>query len=456
MSKRRIGEMLVSEGLITPGQLREALAIQTQKGGKVVEILIASGHLKSDAFVRFLSRQGMASIDLRHYQVPQELISLVPKELAVRHEIFPIDKMGRLLTLGMACPLDSATVKHIEETTGLRVKALLCPAEDIRDAIRRYYPVGEDHFVEVQRPGAQPTGKTLRPASPPSEKREADRIDTGIKLSRISKLIHELDSLPVLPATVARVRESMSDMEISTRQVAEFITKDPPIAAKVLSVANSAAYGFPNRVDSVDLAVALLGLRETYAIVLSAAIINLFDKTKRFDYKTYWEEAMNCAAAARILAKASGKKRDAGVVTAGLLHDIGRIALLETVPELYSNVSPHLTGNDLIQAEEYAVGLTHTEAGHELALRWNIPPEIAEAIRFHHRPRDAGTAQDQVAIVYLAEAWTRRNGTTSEDAKRAIEDARPMFDVIGLTEATTKQAFEEVSSLPPVRFEWRK
>ena len=121
--------------------LDEALQVQRNNGGKVVEVLVSLGHLKIDDFINFLSRQpGIASIDLVHYQIPRTITELIPKELAVKHEVFPIVKMGKLLTIGMACPLDSATIAHIEEATGLRVKPILCSQHDIRIAIKNYYP----------------------------------------------------------------------------------------------------------------------------------------------------------------------------------------------------------------------------------------------------------------------------------------------------------------------------
>jgi HD-like signal output (HDOD) protein len=149
----------------------------------------------------------------------------------------------------------------------------------------------------------------------------------GLKLQNVSEMIRQLTSLPALPETVARVQEALGDVAISPKEVAAFISKDPPVATKVLSVANSPAYGFSSQVSTIELAVALLGLRETYAAVLSAAVLNLFEVGKRFNYRAFWEESMNTAAAARMIAQACGKGTEGGAFTAGLLHDIGRIAL---------------------------------------------------------------------------------------------------------------------------------
>ena len=91
----------------------------------------------------------------------------------------------------------------------------------------------------------------------------------------------------------------MQEPDSSIDDIASVISLDPPIAAKVLSVANSAAYGFPNRVESLSLAVTLMGLRETYSIVLSAAVLDMFETSRHFDYEAFWMASVCCAAAGR-------------------------------------------------------------------------------------------------------------------------------------------------------------
>lgn len=138
--KKLIGQLLLEAGLITQGQLDEALREQKKSGKKVVEVLQDLGYINQAAFERFLARlPGIASLDLDKYQVPPELVELVPKELAIKHQVLPIDKLGKLLTVGMVCPLDTKTIEEIESRTGLRVKPILCSAEDLNASIKRYY-----------------------------------------------------------------------------------------------------------------------------------------------------------------------------------------------------------------------------------------------------------------------------------------------------------------------------
>lgn len=138
--RKRIGELLIEAGVISPRQLQDALARQERQGGKTVDTLIELGYMNEREFIRFLSAQpGTPSISLKNYAISDDVIALVPKEFAVKHEVFPIDKMGKLLTVGMVCPLDRQAIEELETLTGLRVKPILCTQQEVRQAILRYY-----------------------------------------------------------------------------------------------------------------------------------------------------------------------------------------------------------------------------------------------------------------------------------------------------------------------------
>ena len=270
---RRIGEMLVREGLITPDQLQEALEKQRLEGGKIVENLIALGHMDTGAFVRFLSHQpGTVSIDLLNYTIPQDVIQLVDRDFALKHEVLPIDKMGKNLSVGMACPLDAATVAELEQKTGLRVRPFLggirraYRAQALLQRRRRVPGSCDRRRQERGRPGR---GGARRPIS---------LVESGLKFEKVVHLIRKVSSLPALPETVSKVREAIEHPDTSTDDVAAIIGQDPSLAAKVVSLANSAAYAFTHKVQTIERATALLGLREVYSVVLASAVIEYFDK----------------------------------------------------------------------------------------------------------------------------------------------------------------------------------
>jgi type IV pilus assembly protein PilB len=94
--------------------------------------------------VGFLGHQpGIPSIKLCNYEVSRDVISLVSRELAVKHEVFPLETLGRVLTLGMVCPLDRVAIWELETATNFKIRPILCLAEDIQAAINRYYASAE-------------------------------------------------------------------------------------------------------------------------------------------------------------------------------------------------------------------------------------------------------------------------------------------------------------------------
>ncbi len=424
MSTKRIGQLLLDAGLVNEAQLARALAIQEEQGGKIVSILISLGDITANQFLEFLSGQpGVVAVDLDRYEIDARLLALVPKQFALDHDVIAIDEVGHEITVGMACPLDADTIAELERVSGQQVRPLLCPAEDVRRAVFRYYPAS-DHAPDPE------VGGVLGLESP-------------IRLSHVAQLIRRIDALPALPETVSRVREAMLDPRSSIPDVAGIILLDPPIAAKVLSVANSAAYGFPQRVDDLNLAVSLLGLKETYSLVLSCAVLNLFRHSKSFDYRVFWMESMCCAAASRIVAKACSRRNLFGVFSGALLHDLGRAALAQVAPEAYCGIDSYQLHGELVAAEEELLGISHPEAGYALASHWELPPEIAEPIRFHHTPDLAVSAKENVAIVALASVMICAAGSSYEDNPNLFAGYENSLDALGLDLEVTEAMLQE-------------
>ena len=147
--KKRIGTLLVDAGIITENQLKEALTRQAGSGGKTVDELISLGYMNPAQFVHFLAQQpGIPRISLANCEVSREVVKLIPEDFAIEHEMFPIDRLGGLLTVGMVCPLDSESRKELERITGLRVKPILCSRAEIQEAFAAHYRSRQEVPVE--------------------------------------------------------------------------------------------------------------------------------------------------------------------------------------------------------------------------------------------------------------------------------------------------------------------
>jgi type IV pilus assembly protein PilB len=132
--------LLIEDGHISSEDLQKGLERQKESGRELVEVLIEMECIDRGAFQQIMAKQpGVASIDLENYTVPPELATIVPREIAEHHQIYPIDKLRKLLTLAMACPLDTKTIEELIERTGFCVKPILCSHKDIQDCIDEIY-----------------------------------------------------------------------------------------------------------------------------------------------------------------------------------------------------------------------------------------------------------------------------------------------------------------------------
>jgi len=434
LDRTRIGQLLIDDGLINEEQLKEALAVQMKRGGRTFEILLSLGHLDKNALHDFLSRQsGVPAIDIKNYRIPRELISLVPKEFARDHLVIPIDKLGKLLTVAMACPLDKKTIGDLEDITGLRVKPMLSKLDDILATIGKYYPSEEKLAPEF----AGIAGKPAKEKAPPARKRPTTtREEVAAKLAR-------LESLPAFRETIQRVRKVVENPKSSIRDVAEIVCSDPPLVATLLSVSNGAAYGMSGRVNDINLAAAVLGIDGICEVVVSARIGGTIHESSHFDYAAFSTRSVFCATAALGIALACNKQLSGCARTAGFLHEIGRLALAENWPEEYAGLDGSLSGSKLIDSETNTFGLAHPEAGYILMQGWGIPAEIAEALRRHHSPESAEKAKELVAIVALAAHMAEIQQSQGTEKRNPFDGCGPLLESLGLDKSAATQIFTE-------------
>lgn len=137
---RKLGEWLILEGLITAAQLEDALSHQAQHSGKLGEILVKLGIVDTEEYVAFLARAaGVGSVRLANYAIRPEDVRLLPKEVAARHELVPIDRFGDQIVVAMVYPLNYGAVDEVESVTGLKARTVLCSSEGFQMAFEHFY-----------------------------------------------------------------------------------------------------------------------------------------------------------------------------------------------------------------------------------------------------------------------------------------------------------------------------
>jgi len=258
----------------------------------------------------------------------------------------------------------------------------------------------------------------------------------------IQQLIRNNISIPTLPEVVLRIRATMNDPDSGTAEVGALIAEDAPLAAKVLRIANSAYYGLSGECVSTEHASTVLGMRVLRNIVTQAAVIQIFDRLEDSDdfrVKDLWDHA---SFTGHISAKIAERARTLGIVTpaelyaCGLLHDVGKVVLLDGLGEKYLKLvkRSRREGLPLHKVEKEALGYDHTDVGALVAKRWDLPDQVARAINFHHGPRRMVATDPIVSIVAHANILAHRfeEGADVPTAAAVFDEATK--SLLGLTQ----------------------
>lgn len=218
-------------------------------------------------------------------------------------------------------------------------------------------------------------------------------------------------NLPSLPAVVIELLQSMDDDDADTRQLAIKLAHDQALAAKVLRVANSSFYGLQGKVDSIGDAIVVLGLHGVRTLATAAAITDVFAAKRggeqAYDMRAFWRHSIAVGLCAKAIARRQ-HLNDGNAFTAGLMHDIGRLALASCFPAQLAAVTNDQaeTGDCLLFAERRVLGLDHAEIGQWLTEHWRFPPLLSRAIGTHHQP---DMQLDRLAtVVHIADGLGHR------------------------------------------------
>jgi len=193
--------------------------------------------------------------------------------------------------------------------------------------------------------------------------------------------------LPAMPQTLLKLMELCQDEDAGMAEIARLVANDAGISGRLMKIANSAAYQRDTR--KVDLLQTLntLGLDLIKTVVICESVFQTFSAfphTQSTDLRGFWKHSLTAAVIARDIAKAMGYAQTEEAYLAGLLHDVGRLALLAAAPETYS-FNFHSTDSDrLCAAELRTVRISHPEAGAWLIERWNLDSFLADSVLYHH------------------------------------------------------------------------
>jgi putative nucleotidyltransferase with HDIG domain len=239
-------------------------------------------------------------------------------------------------------------------------------------------------------------------------------------------------TLPSLPTTILSLGQAVEDDRCTVDRILAILSKDPAISATMLRMANSAMYS-GNRVNDLRTAVMRLGFDAILMLGRTAAIIRSFKTCAHLDPVALWQHSVAVGLTAKGLCRAVGRAPVGETAfLAGLLHDIGKIALDRCFSEAYSPVVTAVEdGETPLDAELRLLGVTHAEVGALVAEQWSFPEPLVHIIRDHHAPPPGAFATHLIHLCDLLVRSRIPSCPADEHLLFALEEHPSFREVFG-------------------------
>jgi HD-like signal output (HDOD) protein/ActR/RegA family two-component response regulator len=243
-------------------------------------------------------------------------------------------------------------------------------------------------------------------------------LDAYLKDDKLRGLAGKMRSLPSFPTLYLDIMKELESQNSSIQGIAKIVAQDPSITAKILQVANSAAFGLPEQVSDPVEAVQHLGMTTVRSLVLSAQVYSSFapGRLQTFSADALWAHLMKCGDLARTIMRREraefAESEDA--FTAGMLHDMGKLMLADSLPEEFRKALALAEEEriSLPEAELEIFGATHAGLAAYLFGLWGLPAAIVEAVAFHDTPERSDLKQfSALTAVHVANALSDKSET---------------------------------------------
>lgn len=229
---------------------------------------------------------------------------------------------------------------------------------------------------------------------------------TTVPVMSVQEILKAVGTLPILPRAVMEIIRTIEDETTSATMLARQIELDLGLLTSVLRLVNSSRYALRGGVSSAQQAVVMLGFNTIRNLVCMVGISNYFkdNGADTFNYAHFLRHSAGVGCVAKLLAKPAAVNPDAAFV-AGMLHDVGQLALAATAPNECGMAEDYRIEHDchIADAERAVMGMDHAEIGAHLAKIWHLPAEICEAIEFHHHIWDSASPSRMADLIHVAE-----------------------------------------------------
>jgi len=268
--------------------------------------------------------------------------------------------------------------------------------------------------------------------------------------STITQAIQKVVQIATLPEITFKIIQAVEDPRSTAKHLEDIIKHDVALSAKVLKVVNSAFYGLPRQVGSVERAIVLLGLSTVKNIAVATSMTKLFsgkDTSGALSPRELWRHSLACGVFCKLLAQFRHAENCDEIFVAGLMHDVGILVEKQVYPERLAEVIElaQTRNIELCEAETEIFEADHQAFGSALTTKWKFPEMFRLSTGYHHQPLKAGEQHRTIAAtVHLADTLASRQRIGFHLREAVFYDE--VMDVLELTDqnvAEVEEAFEE-------------
>ncbi len=202
-----------------------------------------------------------------------------------------------------------------------------------------------------------------------------------------NELIKKVKDLPTISTVAMQINDELKKESLTAKSLAALINQDPSLTAKILKLANSAYYGLVKQVTTMEKAVTVLGLNTIQSMALTVSVYKVFKEGEgTFDFQGLWLHSLGSGVAAKNLLLNGRSDLAEQAFVCGIIHDVGKIAIADKLPEEMEEMLGLIAKNGLSQkeAETEALGFSHQKIGGRMAMNWNFPDSYVFAVKSHH------------------------------------------------------------------------
>ncbi len=274
---------------------------------------------------------------------------------------------------------------------------------------------------------------------------------SGTLPPELQKAMSRVTEVSSLPEVTSRIVEIVEDPRATTREIRDLVQSDPALATRILKVVNSAFYGLPAQIASLERAILMLGLSVVKNLALAASLSQLIKGgriTEHFEARDLWRHCLAVGVCARLIAKSARVVQPDEAFVAGLVHDMGLLVTQQVFSEKVTQIAQICTAEpqDYRAVERQIIGADHEAFGGALAAKWKFPAGLRNAIAHHHEPCSLQPEFQKVAAaVYLADVVAARSqiGYWLTAGAQEIES-----EILALAEIQEDQLLEIAEQLP--------